>query len=112
MSSEMEDTISKALTAYWNKEYTSIRAYAYAFSIPKSTLIDRARGHTSRSISHASEQILSPAEEKTLVKWITQSSTLGVPITLAFTRELAEELRRSQLLLSQNSTSLPPLGVQ
>ena len=113
MPSEIEATISKAIDAYRNKEYTSIRACAYAFSIPKSTLKDRLSGRTSRYNSHEKEQNLSPAEEKTLLKWIKRSSSLGVPITLTFTRELAKELRASRILLSSNSTStsvLPPLS--
>lgn len=110
MPSEIEDAISKAIIAYRNKEYTSIRACAYAFSIPWTTLRNRLSGRTSRSKAHKNEQILSLAEEKTLIRWITRSSTLGVPITLAFTRELAEELRYSRLPLSSSSTVLPPLG--
>jgi len=55
MSSEIETTISKAIDAYRNKEYTSIRAYAYAFSISKSTLISRLSGRTSRSIAYENE---------------------------------------------------------
>ena len=80
------------------------------FTSQRLTLTSRLSRQTSRSISHANEQVLSIAKKKTLIKWITQSSTLGVPITLAFTRELAEELRRSRFPLSSISTSLPPLG--
>ena len=108
----MEDLLSEAVLAYKNKEYPSIRACAYAFSVPKSSLIARLSGRTSRIISHADSQILSIFEEETLIKTIFRASKNGVPITLTFARELAEEIRRSRYALSTTPTSYPPLGIK
>jgi hypothetical protein len=105
-----EDTLTTALTAYRNGEYTSIRKCAYAFNIPRSTLIDRLSTRTSRSKSHESQKILSTAEEEALIKSITRLSKSGVPITLSLTRELAEEIRNTRFRLSSTPTSYPPIS--
>ena len=49
-----EDTLIAALAAYRNGEYTSTRKCAYAFNIPRSTLLDRLTNRTSYSKSYES----------------------------------------------------------
>jgi len=110
MSTYSEDKLIKAITAYRNNEYTSIRKCSYAFSIPYSTLASRLSNRTSRSKSHESQKILSTAEEEVLIKWITRLSKAGLPITLPLTRDLAEEIRLSRFHLSSTPTSYPPIG--
>ncbi len=110
MPTYTEDTLTTALTAYRNSEYTSIRKCAYAFNIPPSSLASRLSNRTSRSKSHESQKILSTAEEEALLKSITRLSKSGVPITLALTRELAEEIRNSRFRLSSTPTSYPPIS--
>ena len=105
-----KDTLTTALTAYRDGEYTSIRKYTYAFNIPRSTLIDRLSTRTSRSKSHESQKILSTAEEEALIKSITRLSRSGVPITLSLTRELAKEIRNARFRLSSTPTSYPPIS--
>jgi hypothetical protein len=41
MPTSSEDTLTIALVAYYNSEYTLIRKYAYTFNIPASTLSNR-----------------------------------------------------------------------
>ena len=110
MPTYSEDTITTALIAYRNSEYTSIRKCAYAFNIPVSTLSDRLSTRTSRSKSHESQKILSTTEEGILLKTITRLSKSGCPITLPLTRDLAEEIRLSRFRLCSTPTSYPPLG--
>jgi hypothetical protein len=105
-----EDVLIDALAAYRNSEYTSIRKCAYAFNIPYSTLALRLTTRTSRSKSHESQQILSTAEEETLLKAIIRLSKSGCPITLPLTRDLAEEIRLSRFRLSSTPTSYPPIS--
>jgi hypothetical protein len=100
-------TLTTALTAYRTGEYTSIRKCAYAFNIPASTFANRLTRATSRTKSHESQQILSAAEEKTLLKTIYRLSKSGCPITLPLTRDLAEEIRLSRFRLSSTPTSYP-----
>ena len=112
MPSYLEDTLTTALAAYRNGEYTSIRKCAYAFNIPRSTLTDRLLNRTSYIKSHESQQILSTAEEKVLLKAITRLAKSGCPITLSLTRDLAEEIRLSRFCLSSTLTSYPPISKQ
>ena len=110
MPTYSEDTLTTALTAYQNGEYTSIRKCSYAFNIPYSTLALRLSTRTSRSKSHESQKILSTAEEEALLKSITRLSKSGVPITLSLTRELAEEIRNARFRLTSTPTSYPPIS--
>jgi hypothetical protein len=110
MPTYSEDTLITALTAYRNSEYTSIRTCAYAFNIPYSTLASQLRTRTSYSKSHELQQILSNAEEETLLKSITRLSKSGCPITLPLIRDLAKEIRLSYFRLSSTLTSYSPIG--
>ena len=49
---------------------------------------------------HASMQKLSPAEEETLVKWITRLNRSGYPITPALTLKIANEIQNMRVTLS------------
>jgi hypothetical protein len=110
MPTYSEDTITTALTAYRNGEYTSIRKCAYAFDIPNTTLSERLRSRISRSKSHELQKTLSTAEEETLFKTFARLSKSGLSTTLPLTRDLAEEIRLSRFRLSLTPTSYPPLG--
>jgi hypothetical protein len=110
MPTYSEEDLTNALAAYRNREFTSIRKCAYAFNIPYSTLAFRLSTRTSRSKSHESQQILSTAEEKTLLKAITRLSKSGCPITLPLTRDLAEEIRLSRFRPNSTPTSYPPIS--
>lgn len=107
----LEQNILDAITAYQNEKYMSIRKCASVFSISERTLRRRLSGGVSRSIAHEHEQYLSPAEEKTLTKWISKLSKFGYAVSPKIARELAFEIRRSRVPLSTpnpSSTFLPP----
>jgi hypothetical protein len=110
MPTYSEDTLTTALTAYRNGEYSSLRKCAYAFNIPRSTLSHQLSNRTSYVKSHESQQLLSTAEEKTLFKAITRLSKSGCPLTLPLTRDLAEEIRLSRFRLTSTPTSYPPIS--
>ncbi|EDN94081.1 predicted protein [Sclerotinia sclerotiorum 1980 UF-70] len=69
---QIEEKIKKATFALQLKEFKSIRKAAEHFEVPKSTLTDRLAGKKTCSQSHEIAQILSSAEENTLVRWISQ----------------------------------------
>ena len=106
LSDNPESRIQDALLAHKSGKYRSVRAAAIAFSIPPSTLSYRIAGRTSRSQAHESAQILSYAEEKTLVRWLTRLTRTGFPASPALAIQMAEEIRRGRLQLSR---SPPPL---
>jgi hypothetical protein len=110
MPTYSEEDLTNALAVYQNREFTSIRKCAYAFNILYLTLASRLSTRTSRSQSHESQQILSTAEEKTLLKVVTRLSKSGCPTTLPLIRDLAEEIRLSYFRLSSTPTSYPPIS--
>jgi hypothetical protein len=110
MPTYSEEDLTTTLAAYWNSEYTSIRKCAYVFNILVTTLSKQLSTRTSCSQSHELQKILLTAEEKTLLKTITQLSKSGYPITLLLMRDLAEEIRLSYFCLSSTPTSYPPIS--
>ena len=110
-SDSPESRIQDALLAHTSGKYRSVRAAAIAFSIPPPTLSYRIAGRTSRAQAHESVQILSHAEEKTLVRWLTRLTSTGFPASPALVMQMAEEIRRGRLQLSKTPTPLlRPIG--
>ena len=105
-----ESIIQEAITAFQTRRYPSIRATARAFSIPSSTLHSRMAGSTSRRNAHESKQLLSSAEEKTLLKWITQLTRTGYPVSPALALEMAETIRSQRYQLSKQAPHRRPIG--
>ena len=111
--SQYEDNIQDAIRGLKNKEFPSIRSAARYFEIPHSTLIERMAGTKSRAESYETRQILSNAEEKTLVRWITRLTSTGYPVTPALLKEMAEEIRnqRVQIASSQHTAPTEPTTI-
>ena len=106
-----EATIQEAILVYKSGKFTSIRACAYAFKVPFQTLQHRMSGRTSRSNAHEYRQILSNAEERTLVRWITHLTRAGFPAPPALAIQMAEEVRYNRFQLTHAVISYPrPIG--
>ncbi|RAL60126.1 hypothetical protein DID88_000751 [Monilinia fructigena] len=112
--SQIEEKIQNAIIALQLKEFKSIRKAAEYFEVPKSTLIARVAGRKSRTQSHEMAQILSNAEENTLVRWVSRLTITGFPATPMLVKEMADEirLRRVQVASSRipTSTEILPIG--
>ena len=65
---DLAPKVSNALISYRSGKYSSIRAATRAFAVSESILRYYLSSSVSRAISYESEQYLSPAEEKTLIK--------------------------------------------
>jgi hypothetical protein len=103
---DREERLQNAISAYNNQKFDSIRATATAFNVSHVTMTRRLTGGLSRVQARESAQILSNAEEKTLVRWISRYTCAGSPITLALLLKLAELIRHKRVRhASQNSTS-------
>ncbi|KXL48262.1 hypothetical protein M433DRAFT_493451 [Acidomyces richmondensis BFW] len=98
-----ESNIQEAIAAFQAKRCQSIRATARAFSVPLSTLHSRMAGSAPRRNAHESEQLLSNAEEKTLLRWITRLTRTVYPASPALGLEMAETIRRQRLQLSKQA---------
>ncbi|KFY08091.1 hypothetical protein V491_08473 [Pseudogymnoascus sp. VKM F-3775] len=110
----LEDDIQKAITSWKEKKFRSIRATAAHFQVPFTTLRNRMAGRRPKAQAHEEAQLLSNAEEKTLVRWITQLTSTGFPATPALVIETAEEIRHGRIKLvsiqNTNPTQMPPIG--
>ena len=79
--------------------------------MPPQTLQHRISGRLSRSHAHEHRQILSSAEQKTLVRWITRLTNTGFPVSPALGVQMADEIRRNRFPLSRDPPSYPrPIG--
>lgn len=106
-----EAQLQAALSNTRENRGQSIRATTAAYAVPESTLRNRLAGHTSCSSAHEHRQNLSSAEEKTLVRWLSNLTRAGFPASPALLVELAKEVRRSRFKLSEGpSPQLRPLG--
>lgn len=94
-----------AVKAMQSGNFSSVRACATFYNVPRSTLRDRLAGSQPHSLAHEKTQYLTNTEESTLVKTITRLTNTGFPASIALVRDIATEIRRSRIHLS---TTLPP----
>lgn len=109
-----EADMLKAMKSLESNEFQSIRATATHFQVPESTLRTRQAGTKPRAQSHEAHQILSNAEEKALVQWVIQSTSIGNPVTPALLKQTAQEIRNRRVTLTASPNSQlfesPPIG--
>jgi DDE superfamily endonuclease/Tc5 transposase DNA-binding domain/helix-turn-helix, Psq domain len=97
LATEKEAQYQEAITAIRKGRHTCHSA-AIAFGLPRSTLYDRVNGGKQpRNVSHESQQILSHAEERELVRWITRLTISGYPPRHSTLKEMAEEVRKRRV---------------
>jgi hypothetical protein len=109
-----EIDIQNAISTYKLKRFPSIQAVSYTSGIPYSTLCYHMSGQSSRAQAHEHCQILSKAEERTLVQWITCLIIAGFPASPALVIQMAEEIRIRHIQLAKaspaSSLNLCPIG--
>ena len=93
---EKEAKLQEAVASVLNKQHTCHSA-ALAFNVPHQTLYDRVKGKMPRNKAHEADQILSHAEEKELVQWITYLTISGYPPRYQTLREMAKEIRKRRV---------------
>ena len=85
--------LEKAIRAYQGVQYSSIRRCADAFQVPFSTLWGRLNGgRSSYSEANVDSQLLTTAEEKVIVKWISDLDTRGFPPQVEMVTKLAQQI--------------------
>jgi len=105
-SSEHEFQLVKAQYALKNKDFKSVRAAAAFFKVHYRTLQRRVNGGLTQSTSQEMRQILTNAEEDTLVRWIKQYTNSGAHITNPLLKDLAIQIRLARVTYA--SRLLPP----
>ena len=104
--SQKETQLQKAIAAHHRKQYKSLRKCADAFSVPYSTLRDRINGgRVARDVAHTEQMLLSPQQEKSVVKWIANLDNSGFPPRVDMVHTLCR-----QLMERQDPTKLPHIG--
>lgn len=103
-----EKQIQEALDGLRKGQYSSIRAAAKAHNVSKSTLSRRMNGGKSIAESREDQQNLSIAEEKALLRWVSQMTAAGHPVRHGYIREMAYHMLISRHDDSANPSSLPP----
>jgi len=93
---EKEARLQEAMAAVLAEKHTASSA-ALAFNVPRSTLYDRLDGKLPHNQAHETEQLLSHAEEKELVRWITGLTITGYPPRYDTLREMAVEIRKRRV---------------
>ena len=111
---DREERLQQAISAYRNREFSTVRSAAKEFNVSRDTMARRMSGGLSRAEATELTQILSNAEEKTLVRWISRYTCAGSPMTPALLLEMAELIRHERVRhASQNSSSIKiiaPIG--
>jgi hypothetical protein len=114
-SAEKEALMQAALTAFRNKEKTASQAIR-DFNIPRQTFYDRLNGKLPRKRAHENSQLLSHAQEKELVRWITELTKTGYSPRHATVLEMAQIIRRKRdpitLEHSLNAVNMEKIGDQ
>jgi hypothetical protein len=81
ITEEDEENIGKARQAYESRRYPSIRATAIAHGVPYFTLRRRILGLTlPKKEAHVNQQLLTKAEQATLIDWIKYLALTGHPL--------------------------------
>ena len=109
-----ETQVKNALNQIKRKKGKTAYQAAKDTGASKSTLYRRLSGGKSRTEAHESQRLLHDSEEKALVVWITMMASTGNPVSQAFVREMAEDIRKQRLIgINDESMTLveyPPIG--
>jgi hypothetical protein len=95
-SIEKEARLQEAVAAVLAETH-NVPSAAHDFHVPCQTLYDRLAGKPPRNKAHETEQLLSHAEEKELVRWITRLTITGYPPQYETLREMADEIRKRRV---------------
>jgi len=94
---ETDRKMEEALAALALKQFSSIHQATKHFNIGHNTLGHRLAGGKSIAESRESAQLLTILEETALSQWITRLTASSYPVSQAFLREMAEEIRQKRV---------------
>ena len=94
---ETDRKIEEALAALALKQFSSIHQVIKHFNIDHNTLEHQFTKDKSIIKSCELTQLLTIPEETALSQWITRLTTSGYPVSQAFLREMAEEIRQKRV---------------
>jgi uncharacterized glyoxalase superfamily protein PhnB len=94
---QREANMQEAIAHAKLHEEESARAVAGRFKVSHSTLLRRLDGGISRAKAREPSQLLSSAEENTLVRWVMRFAAGGSPIPPELLRDLAQLIREQRV---------------
>ena len=90
---QREEALQQAIKAMKEGRFSSQRRAAEAYGVHYSTLRRRLKGSTSRQKAHIKQQLLSPADEKAIVRWIVRMEEFGFPPRVSHVKEAISLLK-------------------
>src|SRR2546423_1095385 len=106
-AAESEEKVLKALAGLQSGLYRTCYKAAKETGASETTVTRRFKGGMTRAEAREEQQMLSRAQEKALVSWITNLTATGHPASHQFIREMAEEIRKQSGLVYDAQTRLP-----
>jgi hypothetical protein len=73
----MPSVMDQVMDSVERVEFRSIRATALAYSVDRSTLVQRLNKGFQHNEGHASQQLLSSRQEGMLITWVLEQERLG-----------------------------------
>ena len=101
-SSYKEGRLELAVQAFQNNQFSSIRAAARAYDVPRDTLRRRLAGIQPKRHSTPKNRLLTPTEEQQLTERVLSMDQRGMPPTFASVRAMAS------LLASEHGQPIQP----
>jgi hypothetical protein len=89
-----EEAIQGAIRDLGSGVFTSQRAAAKAYCVPRSSIQRRLQGSIPHAIAHQQQQRLTPEQEAFIVDWILKEDTRSLPPSHARVREMATRILR------------------
>jgi DDE superfamily endonuclease/helix-turn-helix, Psq domain/Tc5 transposase DNA-binding domain len=87
------ERIEKAVKACIENRKMTARKAEKIYNVSHTTILRRIKGESkAKRRSHTHQQLLTPVEERTLVKWVVQYYKWGLPLNLKYLRQYATEI--------------------
>jgi len=100
---DREKAIKKACDGVQQGRFASIRKAAEAYGVHYSTVRRRLKGAKLRKFAHTHQELLTPAEEKSIVRWIVQLKEFGFPPRVNHVKEAIVLLKHPELGLEEKA---------
>jgi len=100
---DREKAIKNACDGVQQGRFASIRKAAEAYEVHYSTVRRRLRGAKARKLAHVHQQLLTPAEERAIVRWIVQLEEFGFPPRVRHVKEAIVLLKHPELDLEEEA---------
>ena len=108
-ATESEEKVLKALAGIRSGLYRNAYHAWQKTGASKATVERRLKGGKTHAEAREEQQILSKAQEKALVSWVTDLTATGHPAHHDFIREMADEVRK-QSRSDDNARAPLPIG--